>query len=107
MKKITRALALIASCTGMGMAMPSCPGQQAMQQQIDTVQASNVELAKKVQAQNAQITTLHNDMVQVKQLLPQMSNVIQAQKGSIDQLDASVKELKLKTAVKIPPKRRH
>ena len=29
----------------MGMSMPSCPGQQAMQQQIDTLTPQNADLA--------------------------------------------------------------
>lgn len=100
MKKNLRGLAFIGAFFGLGFAMPSCPGQQALQQQVDTLQNSNQELTKRVQALNNQVTTLTSDMNQVKQLLPQMTNVIQAQKGAIDQLDAAVKELQPKKGKK-------
>jgi septal ring factor EnvC (AmiA/AmiB activator) len=79
---------------GMGMAMPSCPGQQAMQQQIDSLQTSSTEMTKKVQALNAQVTALQKDMDQAKQLLPQMTNVIQAQKAALDQIEATVRDMR-------------
>ena len=83
---------------GMGASMPSCPGQQAMQAQVESLHNSDVEMNKKVQALTQQVTTLTNDMNQVKTLLPQMTNVIQAQKGALDQLSNSVKEMQAHAA---------
>ena len=97
MKNNIRWLVFAGAFAGMGIAMPSCPGQQAMQQQIDALQITNTDLTKKVQALNTQVTSLNNDMTQVKQLLPQMTNVIQAQKGALDQLNTSVKDLQSKS----------
>ena len=51
---------------GMGITMPSCPGQQAMQQQIDNLQTANQDLSKKVQLLNTQLNAIANDMNQVK-----------------------------------------
>jgi septal ring factor EnvC (AmiA/AmiB activator) len=96
MNKNLRWLVFSGAFLGMGISMPSCPGQQAMQQQIDSLQASNTDLSKKVQTLNNQLASLNNDMNQVKQLLPQMTNVIQAQKGALDQLDVQVKEVQAK-----------
>jgi peptidoglycan hydrolase CwlO-like protein len=96
MNKYVRWVVMGAALSGMGIAMPSCPGQQAMQEKIDALQTSETELNKKVQAMQTQITTLNNDMAQVKQLLPQMTNVIQAQKGALEQLDATVKSMQTK-----------
>ena len=81
---------------GLGMSMPSCPGQQAMQQQIEALQTSNTDLNKRVQAMDAQVKALNGDMSQVKQLLKPMSDAIQAQKGAMDQLDANFKEIQAK-----------
>src|SRR4051812_23085294 len=98
MKKYSQWFVFAAAFLGMGIAMPSCPGQQAMQQQIDALQTSNTDLTKKVQTLNTEITTLHKDMEQVKQLLPQITNVIQAQKGALDQLDGTVKDMQAKAS---------
>jgi peptidoglycan hydrolase CwlO-like protein len=93
MKKHVRWVVFAVAFSGLGLSMPSCPGQQAMQQQIDALQTSNADLTKKIQALTTQLGSLNNDMTQVKQLLPQMTNVIQAQKGTLDQLDTTIKEI--------------
>lgn len=75
----------------MGLSVPSCPGQQAMQQQIDSIQTKEAENTRKVQALENQIKTLSNDMIQVKTLLAQVSNTVLAQKQAIDQMDQAMK----------------
>jgi len=89
-------LIFAASFAGMGLGMPSCPGQQAMQQQIDALQTANMDTTKKLHTLQTQVTTFSTDMGQVKQILPQMTNVIQAQKGALDQLDITVQQMKNK-----------
>ena len=103
MKKYFKYLIFAASFAGMGIAMPSCPAQQAMQQQIDVIQTNNMDTTKKLRTLQTQVTGLSNDMNQVKQLLPQMTNVIQAQKGALDQLDATVQQMRNKG--KVPAKK--
>lgn len=94
-----RHLVLLASAfVGLGMSMPSCPGQQAMQQQIDTLTTSNTGLTKQVQALDTQVKTLNGEMTQVKQLLKPMSDAIQAQRTGMDQLDSNIKEIQGKLA---------
>jgi len=94
--KYFKYLIFAASFAGMGVGMPSCPGQQAMQQQIDALQTTNLDTTKKLHTLQTQVTGLSNDMNQVKQLLPQMTNVIQAQKGALDQLDTTVQQMRNK-----------
>lgn len=79
---------------GMGMSMPSCPGQQAMQQQIDTLQTAQTDLQKKLQAMDAQLKAQSATNDQVKTLLEQMTGAIQAQRGALEQLNTDVKDLK-------------
>jgi septal ring factor EnvC (AmiA/AmiB activator) len=90
------AVIMVAAFIGMGMSMPSCPGQQALQQQVDTLTTSNAELSKRVQGMDAQVKQLNMDMSQVKQLLKPMSDAIQAQKAGMDQLDSNIKEIQAK-----------
>lgn len=87
---------LLAAFIGMGMSMPSCPGQQAMQQQIDTLTSQNAELVKRFQVMDSQIKMLNKDMGDVKSLLKPIADTVQAQKTSIDQLDANLKEIQSK-----------
>lgn len=95
MKKNIRWMIFGAAFLGMGMSMPGCPGQQ-MQTQMDAMTAANQKLEGKLKGLETQVNQMAADMGQVKQLLPQMTNVIQAQKGAIDQLETSVKELRTK-----------
>src|SRR4051812_34714737 len=97
MKKYFRYLIFAASFLGMGISMPSCPGQQAMQLQLETLQNANLDVGKKLKTLQTQVTAMSNDMNQVKQLLPQMTNVIQAQKGALDQLDTTVQQMRNKS----------
>lgn len=84
--------------TGLGIAMPSCPGQQAMQQQIDALNGKNGDLAKKTQSLETQLKQATNELGQIKQLLPQMSQAILQQKTSIDAMDATLKDLQSRAA---------
>ena len=89
-------LVLFAAFLGMGMSMPSCPGQQAMQEQIDKLMTQNADLNKRLISMDSQVKALNGDMVQVKTLLKPMSDAIQAQKAAQDQLEANIKEIQAK-----------
>lgn len=93
MKSLRNLTVISLAALSLGIAMPSCPGQKEMQQQIETLQTAHTEMAKKLNEQEALVHSLTNDMNQVKQLLPQMTNVIESQKATIEQLDASIKRL--------------
>jgi septal ring factor EnvC (AmiA/AmiB activator) len=91
-------VALGAAFLGMGMSMPSCPGQQAMQEQVDKLTQQNLNLNKRTESLESQIKSLNSDMTQVKTLLKPMADAIQAQKAGMDQLDANLKEIQTKLA---------
>ena len=93
MRKNLRWGAILLSVLGMGMAMPSCPGQQAMQEQIDRMQATQTEQLKRVQNLTTQTSKMNQDMTQIKQLLTDMTNVISSQKGLIDKLSMDLQSL--------------
>jgi septal ring factor EnvC (AmiA/AmiB activator) len=105
--KLNKSLFLIPTAIGlMGMAMPSCPGQQAMQQQIDALQTANTELTKKVQTLTLEVNTINTDMAQVKQILPQITNLMTTQKTTLDQYDIAIKDLQAKWTAKSAPKKK-
>lgn len=93
-----RWLALAAAVLSMGIAMPSCPGQQEMRQQIDALQNNQNDLTRKVQVMDTQIHTLAQAADQQKQAIGEMANVIQAQKAAMDQLNASLQQLNQQVA---------
>lgn len=74
----------------MAVTMPSCPGQQAMQQQIDTLQSTVTRLNTQVMSMDSQVKSLSSDNVQLKEL---MEKVVTSQQGAINQMNASIKDL--------------
>lgn len=92
----------IAAFLGMGMSVPSCPGQQEMKDQMSALQTENGNLKKQVAAMDGQVKTLSTEMGQVKQLLKPMADAIQAQKAAMDQLDANLREIQAKMAKPAP-----
>jgi uncharacterized protein YoxC len=104
-KKNYRIIALAGAALTMGMSMPSCPGQQAMQQQLDALQQSNDITTKRIQSLDAQNKAMVQELTQDKQLLEQLATAIQTQKNAIDQLNTAVKTLDTKvTAMATKPK---
>jgi peptidoglycan hydrolase CwlO-like protein len=81
---------------GLGFAMPSCPGQDAMQQQINSLQSANQELTKKVQTLSTQVTAISGEVNQMKQYMVQSTNVFAAQEALNAQLKKSIEEMSKK-----------
>lgn len=100
-KRALSAFAVTAAMVlGMAITMPSCPGQQALQQQVDSLTTSNADMTKKLQAVDSQVKRMDGEMGQMKLLLSQMTNVISAQKNALEQLDGAIKEIQSKMAPK-------
>ena len=82
----------------MGISMPSCPGQEAIQQQVDGLTSRLNEADQKVQALTTQVGTLSKEMTDAKALLEQLSQTVIAQKDAIATLQTSQEELQAKVA---------
>ena len=78
---------------GFGFSMPSCPGQQAMQQQIDGLQAKQTEDAGKIEALSTQVATLNKDLTEARTLLGSVSQTVLGQKDQIMALEEGLKEV--------------
>lgn len=102
-KKIFFAV-LTGACLTMAMTMPSCPGQQAMQQQIDTLQTSQQDVAAKVRGLEGQVKASAAGTEDQKKMMAEMGAAIAAQKTAIDNLNAAVQQLDAKIASLSAPK---
>lgn len=104
-KKLTTGFMLATAVLGMGLSMPNCPGQQAMQQQIDTLQTGNADLKRNLQTLDAKVKTLTDEVAAAKKFREDVTPILQAYKGLLEQMDASVKGLQAKVdAMSAPPK---
>jgi hypothetical protein len=104
MNKKMSIVALSAAFIGMGVAMPQCPGEKAMQQQVDTLQASNVDMTRKLSMLDSQVKQVNQDLGQTRQLLTQLASAVTAQKDAMDRMDAAVKDIQTKMAAAAAPK---
>ena len=73
MKNITRIVIFTAAFVGMGMSLPSCPGDKAMQQQIDMLQQSNTDMTRKLQNLDAELKATSGDVIGAKSLINQLA----------------------------------
>jgi outer membrane murein-binding lipoprotein Lpp len=89
---------LVGACFAMAMTLPSCPGQQAMQQQIDALQTTQQELAAKVRAMEAQVKGSSAGSEEQKKMMGDLAGAVTMQKTAIDNLNASVQQLDAKVA---------
>jgi hypothetical protein len=92
MKEKLRVL-LLASFFGLGVGLPDCNNQQGLQQKLEAMEASHKEIARKIQAIETHLRTIDGDITEMKGLLPQITNVLTAQKTSVSKLEADVKVL--------------
>jgi len=99
MKKFTFLTSLIFVSLGMAMTMPSCPGQQAMQQQLDTVQ-------KQADSLNNRLRPIESDMPKIRQILDIWSQRIKALEEKVALQEADLAQLKAAAAAKPATKKR-
>ncbi len=102
MKNHLRWIVFGAAFLGLGISMPSCPGQQAMQQQIDALQTKANDSAKQIQALDAQIKKLNTDFTKLYNYLEKLNLAAGEQKASLDRIDATLKAMTAKPAPKAP-----
>lgn len=108
MRRVHVAVVAASAVLTLGISMPSCPGQQAMQQQIDQVTAKQAEQQKQIQALDSHLRAMRDDVAAAKTLVAEVGNTVLAHKTALEQLDASVKDLATKAAspAKAAPKKR-
>ncbi|HAR44259.1 MAG TPA: hypothetical protein DCS07_16775 [Bdellovibrionales bacterium] len=96
-----------AAVMGMGIAMPSCPGQQALQQQVEALQTSNAELNTKVQALESGVKNLNGSLIEITKILQQTGINIDTQSKLIQNLTSDMAALRsakpAKSAAKAHP----
>ena len=83
---------VLASAT-LGLSMPSCPGQQAMQGQLDTLQAQTSDQAKKIQKLQSQVDMLNTEVGKIKEVLSQATATIEAHQAAVKQMEEAIKAL--------------
>lgn len=102
LKWVVMALAV----SGMGISMPSCPGQQAMQQQIESLQSSQADTTRKLMAIDAKAKDLENKLGQLAQVVQgmnqQMTTKNDATTAEIEKMKKDVEELKARPVPQTP-----
>ncbi|MDR3606482.1 MAG: hypothetical protein P4M08_03775 [Oligoflexia bacterium] len=99
-----RAIALTGTVALMGVTMPSCPGQQAMQDQIDAMKASQAEIMKRTQAHETELKQIVDAINQLKTESQGVGASAGQLKAEIDQLKTAVQSIETRLAAAKPAK---
>ncbi len=89
-------LVLSASTLGLGLSMPACPGQQAMQQQLDNLEKRETSVATRLQGIDAQVKAATAEVAKMGPALQNLQVINQAlieQKSMITDLQKQVADL--------------
>jgi septal ring factor EnvC (AmiA/AmiB activator) len=109
-RKLTLGTVLGTATILMGMNMPSCPGQQAMQKQLDDLTTKVGMVEKNSSGGTAKVAGLEKEVADLKSSLGEVAEVLKTHKTTIEQLQAQLQEMSMKSAAgkKGPaPKKRH
>jgi len=98
MNKQIRVLVFTLAALGMGITMPSCPGQEAMQQQIDGLTAKNADMTRKMAAMSATVDSAAKELNDAKQLLTQLGPALEAQKNAMTTMSTQIQDIQSKMA---------
>ncbi|MBI3535537.1 MAG: hypothetical protein HY072_08665 [Deltaproteobacteria bacterium] len=79
-----------AAFIGLGISMPSCPGQQALQQQVETLQTKLSSVEKQSAQRDSQMKQLIAEVSQLRSILSQLNNIVGAQNISIKELESKM-----------------
>jgi septal ring factor EnvC (AmiA/AmiB activator) len=91
---------MLTACLSMAFSMPSCPGTQAMQQQLELLDKQQATLKQQIQSLDQQNKKFEGEMTQVTQLLSQVSSTVLAQKAAIEQMEKSLQDMAARAAAK-------
>lgn len=98
MNKKIQLIVLCMAFLGLGLSMPSCPGQQAMQQQIDALKGKIDENEKQIQILITKLDHTNSEIGQMTTIVAQLNTVLTEQKQQMEQMGASIKSLNEKLA---------
>ena len=110
-KKIAVGAALMFFPLLMGVAMPSCPGKEDLQQKIAASQQELGQVKGRLQQVAQELQLVKEDYIRTKKLVEEIGSTVLAQKTVLEQLDAQTKALNSaleskKTSAKAPPSKK-
>ena len=89
-RKLLFWVTMTVSTFGLGIAMPSCPGQQAMQQQVDLLQTKNRELSTRIQTMENSLKTMTADLDQLRQLPGKITPALQSYQAELEKINTAI-----------------
>jgi septal ring factor EnvC (AmiA/AmiB activator) len=99
MKKKLMTLVWLGLATSMmAITMPACPGQQAMQQQIDDLTKRDADLNKRLTALENAVRTDAANLAPIQQAITPMGQQLQTMGPRLDALEAGMKDIQAKMA---------
>lgn len=92
-RKLAMSLAIATACLTLGLSMPSCPGQQAMQQQLETVEGKQEQFTRQNNVLDGHVKKLQADLGVVQGQVTELITAIEEQKKVLTDMDGAVKAM--------------
>jgi len=90
----------------MGINMPSCPGQEALQQSVDSLRTAQTEMKAKVSMNDAALKALKEEVAQLNTKLADVTTTVLAQKAALEEMTKAMKTAPAPTGRPAPGKRK-
>jgi archaellum component FlaC len=103
MNKNTRWILFGLSFAFMGISMPNCPGQQAMQTQINDLQTTKQKLETRLAAVESKSTAVEGFMKKMDEALPNLVTITQQNQEKITALETQIKDITAKMEAMAKP----
>lgn len=87
----------------MGAGLPGCPGNKAMEEQVEQLQTKNADTIKKIASAENQLKMMTAELAQYKTQIPQIIEQMNVLKGRLDQLETQVREMAVKATSHAKP----
>jgi septal ring factor EnvC (AmiA/AmiB activator) len=86
----------------MGVSMPGCPGQQAMQAQIDLNTTKAADADRKIQALSNQVASLNKDITDLRGSLAQVAQTVIDQNDALKKMEEAIQAMSASKAKAAP-----
>jgi Skp family chaperone for outer membrane proteins len=77
----------------MGLSVPGCPNTEALQQSVDGLKTSEIELKAKANAADTSIKAMKEEVAALKAQLTEVSTTVLAQKAALEEMSKKVTDM--------------
>lgn len=91
--KHLRWVVLGTACLGLGISVPQCPAEKAMQQQIESLEKKDASNNQRIQMMDSQVKAMAKEVADTKAKMEGMAGMLATQQQAVDSINQSLKAM--------------